>query len=126
MKDTDILSHYTGAAWALFADIVVSVFIQTGRFLGHAVAGLAREEIACTAAGRALLDDADAAAQRTTLGLERCTEKHRRQRRRCASVLNGASTTWAGNTTVEMVYPFRVIESDAPTDQNAGGGRSNT
>jgi hypothetical protein len=31
--------------------------------------GGAGEEVACTAAGRALLDDADAAAQRTTLGL---------------------------------------------------------
>ena len=37
-----------------------------GRSTSGAGAG---EEIACTAAGRALLDDADAAAQRTTLGL---------------------------------------------------------
>lgn len=38
--------------------------------LGRATAGTgAVEEIACTAAGRALLDDADAAAQRATLGL---------------------------------------------------------
>lgn len=42
----------------------------TDKILGRASAGAGViEEIACTAAGRALLDDADAAAQRTTLGL---------------------------------------------------------
>jgi hypothetical protein len=40
------------------------------RLLGRASAGAGNvEEINCTAAGRALLDDADAAAQRATLGL---------------------------------------------------------
>lgn len=42
----------------------------TDRLLGRATAGSGVvEEITCTAAGRALLDDADASAQRTTLGL---------------------------------------------------------
>jgi hypothetical protein len=42
----------------------------TDKILGRATAGAGDvEEIACTAAGRALLDDADAAAQRATLGL---------------------------------------------------------
>jgi hypothetical protein len=42
----------------------------TDRVLGRSSAGAGvAEEIACTAAGRALIDDADAAAQRTTLGL---------------------------------------------------------
>jgi hypothetical protein len=42
----------------------------TDKVLGRASAGSGDiEEITCTAAGRALLDDADAAAQRTTLGL---------------------------------------------------------
>lgn len=42
----------------------------TDRILGRATSGAGDvEEITCTAAGRALLDDADAAAQRTTLGL---------------------------------------------------------
>ena len=45
----------------------------TDRLLGRssALAGDV-EEIVCTAAGRALLDDADAAAQRTTLGIDTC------------------------------------------------------
>ena len=42
----------------------------TDRLLGRSTAGSGVvEEITCTAAGRALLDDADATAQRTTLGL---------------------------------------------------------
>ena len=42
----------------------------TDKILGRSTTGAgAVEEIACTAAGRALLDDANAAAQRTTLGL---------------------------------------------------------
>jgi hypothetical protein len=42
----------------------------TDRLLGRSSAGAGDiEEITCTAAGRALLDDADATAQRTTLGV---------------------------------------------------------
>ncbi len=42
----------------------------TDKILGRSTAGAGDvEEIACTAAGRALIDDANAAAQRTTLGL---------------------------------------------------------
>lgn len=57
----------TGAtAWN--AEHVITA--ATNTLLGRQTAGAgAVEEITCTAAGRALLDDADAAAQRTTLGL---------------------------------------------------------
>lgn len=43
--------------------------VSTNVLLGNDASGTTIEEIACTAAGRALLDDADAAAQRTTLEL---------------------------------------------------------
>jgi hypothetical protein len=49
----------------------------TDRLLGRATAGAGDvEEITCTAAGRAILDDADAAAQRTTLGAAASSHTH--------------------------------------------------
>jgi hypothetical protein len=56
------------------ADAVTYAKIQdvsaTDKLLGRSTAGAGDvEEITCTAAGRALLDDADATAQRATLGL---------------------------------------------------------
>lgn len=47
-------------------------FAATDRLLGRSSAGAgAGQEIVCTAAGRALLDDADAAAQRSTLSAQK-------------------------------------------------------
>lgn len=69
---------YTDATPSITADVknasITYAKIQnvsaTDKLLGRLSAGSGSvEEIACTSAGRALLDDADAAAQRTTLGL---------------------------------------------------------
>lgn len=69
------LANCTGLPTAGLVDSAVTYTkIQqvsaTDKVLGRSTAGAgAIEEIACTAAGRALLDDADATAQRATLGL---------------------------------------------------------
>ncbi|VTU00992.1 Uncharacterized protein OS=Magnetospirillum gryphiswaldense MSR-1 v2 GN=MGMSRv2_2248 PE=4 SV=1: Collar [Gemmataceae bacterium] len=71
----DVTASGTGSVAATIAnDAVTYAKMQnvsaTDKLLGRATAGAGDvEEIACTAAGRALLDDADATAQRTTLGL---------------------------------------------------------
>lgn len=70
----DITVSGTGATWTIDNDVVTYAKIQnvsaTDRLLGRSTAGAGDvEEITCTAAGRALLDDASASDQRTTLGL---------------------------------------------------------
>jgi hypothetical protein len=71
----DVTGSGTGSFAATIAnDAVTYAKMQnvtaTDRLLGRSTAGAGDvEEITCTAAGRALLDDADAAAQRTTLGV---------------------------------------------------------
>lgn len=67
VQDSDQALIYTGAAWAdLSAAIRMSA---TDKLLGRASSGAGvAEEITCTAAGRALIDDADARQQCATLG----------------------------------------------------------
>lgn len=72
----DVTGSGTGTfAATIAADAVLYSKMQnvsaTDRILGRSTAGAGDvEEIACTAAGRALIDDADASAQRTTLGID--------------------------------------------------------
>lgn len=70
----DVTVSGTGTVITIDNDAVTYAKMQnvsaTDKLLGRSTSGAGNvEEIACTAAGRALLDDADASAQRTTLGL---------------------------------------------------------
>lgn len=71
----DVTGSGTGSFAATIANQAVTYakfqnISATDKLLGRVTAGAGVvEEITCTSAGRALLDDVDAAAQRTTLGL---------------------------------------------------------
>lgn len=76
---------------------------DTDKVLGRSTAGAGSvEEIACTAAGRALLDDANAAAQRVTLGLD--------------NLANIAGTDGTGDATAGYVGEQMVARNTAGYD----------
>lgn len=71
----DITVSSSGAVWTIDPDTVTYDKMQdtsaTDVILGRSTAGAGTvEEIPCTAAGRALIDDVDAAAQRATLNVD--------------------------------------------------------
>ena len=77
----------------------------TDRILGRSSAGAGDvEEITCTSAGRALIDDVDAAAQRTTLGLG------------TLATLSSVSTSDIGNSQVT----YAKIQNVSATDRILG------
>jgi hypothetical protein len=70
VADEALTYAFVGAAWGIRTISLAELAeIATDKLLGRATAGTgAVELISCTAAGRALLDDAAASNQRTTLG----------------------------------------------------------
>jgi hypothetical protein len=95
--------------------------INTNTVLGRATAGTGDvEEITVTAAGRALLDDADAAAQRTTLGAAAASHTHA-----AADVTSGSfdiARIPTGNTasTVCIGNDARLSDARTPTAHTHG------
>jgi uncharacterized protein DUF2793/endosialidase-like protein len=95
VKDTDKLLFCTGSAWSLFPAAKLLTVSATDKLIGRVSSGAgAAEEIALTAAGRALIDDADAAAQRTTLGLGSAAQKNTGTSGDAVGLLN-AGNTWS-------------------------------
>jgi hypothetical protein len=99
VRDTDQLLAYTGSVWSLFPAAKLLTVSATDKLIGRSTSGAgAAEEIALTAAGRALIDDADAAAQRATLGLGTAATVNTGASGAALPLLN-AAVVWSGRQT---------------------------
>lgn len=116
----DITVSSSGAVWTIDNQVVTLAKIQniaTDRLLGRTTAGNgAPEEIVCTAAGRALLDDADAAAQRATLGIVPSSPEGR-----VHVVPQLADFTWVNQGNATATQRAYGISFRKPRLANAGG-----
>lgn len=90
---------------------------STDRVLGRSSAGAGNvEEITLTAAGRALIDDADAAAQRTTLGLGTLSTQNA-----TAVAITGGTIS---NTTLSGITDLAIADGGTGAS-SAAGARTN-
>jgi hypothetical protein len=122
----DTASYLTSVATANIANSAVTYakiqnVTATDRLLGRSTAGAGVvEEIACTAAGRALLDDADAAAQRTTLGLGTAAT----QNSTAFQAADATLTALAGVTTAANKLVYATASDTFTTTDLSAFGRS--
>ena len=118
----DVTVSASGATWTIDANAVTFAKMQAvsaNVLLGNDATGTAIEEISCTAAGRALLDDVDAAAQRTTLGLGTAATTAA-----TAYEASGAVSTHNSVTTAHGISAFGatlVDDADAATARSTLG-----
>lgn len=93
----------------------------TDRLLGRSTAGPGDiEEIVCTAAGRALLDDADATAQRTTLGLGTAATQNTGTSGATVPLLNAANTHSSAQCTLFSVGSASPAGTQAANADTSG------
>lgn len=95
--------------------------VATNTVLGRATAGTGNvEAITCTAAGRALLDDADATAQRATLGLGSSAVVNTGTSGATVPLLNGANTHASAKCTLFAVGSATPVGTQAANADTSG------
>lgn len=116
----DVTVSLSGTVWTIDNGAVTYAKIQdvsaTDKVLGRASSGAGDvEEIACTAAGRALLDDASAADQRTTLGAAAASHSHA-----ASDITSGTvDTARLGSGTADATSFLRGDQTWVPSGQAA-------
>lgn len=95
--------------------------VATDTVLGRATSGTGNvEAITCTAAGRALLDDADATAQRATLGLGSSAVVNTGTSGATVPLLNGANTHASAKCTLFAVGSATPVGTQAANADTSG------